>query len=108
MFPSLRKLAAILVATLLAGTANLALAQRLPCGDPCNPPIYGVDCRMGDGCGEPHWKAWGPIPWQAFAQGEYVGPARLSHVPEYHLRVDDEIEFIYRLTREELAHPYLL
>lgn len=79
-----------------------------PCGDGCNPPISGVDCRMGDGCGEPHWKAWGPIPWQAFAQGEYVGPARLEHVPVYHLRVDDEIEFIYRLTREELSRAYLL
>ena len=50
----------------------------------------------------------GPIPWQAFAQGEYIGPARSPHVPEYHLRVDDEIEFIYRLTREELSHPYQL
>jgi polysaccharide biosynthesis/export protein len=78
------------------------------CGDGCNPPISGVDCRMGNGCGEPHWNDWGPIPWQAFAQGEYVGPARISHVPEYHLRVDDEIEFIYRLTREELSHEYLL
>jgi polysaccharide export outer membrane protein len=63
---------------------------------------------MGNGCGEPRWNDWGPIPWQAFAQGEYVGPARLSHLPEYHLRVDDEIEFIYRLTREELSHQYLL
>jgi len=94
----------------LAGLTNLAAAQfpRDACVDACNPPISGVDCRMGDGCGEPHWKAWGPIPWQAFAQGEYVGPARLSHVPEYHIRVDDQIEFIYRLTREELSRGYLL
>jgi polysaccharide export outer membrane protein len=63
---------------------------------------------MGDGCGEPHWNAWGPIPWQAFAQGEYVGPARLQHVPEYHIRVDDEIEFTYVLTREELSQQYKL
>jgi polysaccharide export outer membrane protein len=74
----------------------------------CLPPIAGVDCAMGTGCGEPHWNAWGPIPWQAFAQGEYTGPARLPHVPEYRLRVDDEIEFVYRLKREELARPYLL
>ena len=80
----------------------------VPCGDACNRPINGVDCLMGDGCGEPHWNAWGPIPWQAFAQGEYVGPARAPHVPEYRLRVDDEIEFIYRLTREELSHGYQL
>lgn len=93
-----------------ASAETLIHGRRAPaaCGDGCNPPINGVDCRMGNGCGEPHWNAWGPIPWQAFAQGEYVGPARLSHVPEYHLRVDDEIEFIYRLTREELSHKYLL
>jgi polysaccharide export outer membrane protein len=78
------------------------------CRDACERPIQGVDCRAGNGCGEPHWNAWGPIPWQAFAQGEYVGPARLPHVPEYQLRVDDEIEFIYRLTREELSHGYQL
>src|SRR5256885_788978 len=62
-----------------------------PCNTACQPPIAGVDCAMGNGCGELHWKAWGPIPWQAFAQGEYTGPARLPHVPEYRLRVDDEI-----------------
>ncbi len=90
---------------------NIQLCQAFgpaPCGNSCERPISGVDCRSGDGCGEPRWNAWGPIPWQAFAQGEYVGPARLSHVPEYHLRVDDEIEFIYRLTREELSRGYQL
>ncbi len=106
------------VAVLLAlGSLNFVTAETLihqhgrgsaACGDGCNPPISGVDCRMGNGCGEPHWNAWGEIPWQAFAQGEYIGPARLPHVPEYRLRVDDEIEFIYRLTREELSHEYLL
>ena len=102
----------LVLATLDCGAAELLLPghgrRNTTCGDGCNPPISGVDCRMGNGCGEPHWNDWGPIPWQAFAQGEYVGPARISHVPEYHLRVDDEIEFIYRLTREELSHEYLL
>ncbi len=50
----------------------------------------------------------GQIPWQAFAHGEYVGPAREAHVPEYQLRVDDEIEFVYRVTRETLSHGYQL
>jgi polysaccharide export outer membrane protein len=77
-------------------------------GGACERPIAGVDCKSGDGCGEPRWRHWGPIPWQAFAQGEYAGPARLSHVPAYHLRVDDQIEFIYRLTREELSRGYQL
>ena len=63
---------------------------------------------MGHGCGEPHWKAWGPIPWQAFGQGEYAGPARSPHVPEYRVRVDDQIEFVFRLKRDEVSRPYLL
>ena len=41
-----------------------------------------------------------------YGQGEYVGRARLEHVPSYRLRVDDELEFVYRLTREETTHPY--
>ncbi len=48
------------------------------------------------------------ISWQVFAQGEYVGPAREAHVPEYQLRVDDELEFGYHLTREALSHSYQL
>ena len=52
--------------------------------------------------------ALGSISWQAFAQGEYVGPARGPHVIEYQLRVDDELEFHYRLTREELKSGYPL
>jgi len=63
---------------------------------------------MGNGCGEPHWNAWAPIPWQAFGQGEYVGPARLPHVQEYRIRVDDLLEFVYRLKRDEVNRPYLL
>lgn len=78
------------------------------CVNPCQPPIQGIDCAMGNGCGEPHWNAWGPIPWQAFGQGEYVGPARLPHVPEYRIRVDDVLEFVYRLKRDEVNRPYLL
>lgn len=46
--------------------------------------------------------------WQAYAQGEYVGHARLQHVPEYRLRVDDQLDMTYRLTREETPTPYKL
>ncbi|QDU97083.1 polysaccharide biosynthesis/export family protein [Lignipirellula cremea] len=70
--------------------------------------IEGVDSADACGCGEMNWGAMKPIPWQAFAQGEYVGPHRLPHTPEYRLRVDDSIEFIYRLTREMSSHPYEL
>jgi polysaccharide export outer membrane protein len=99
------------IAALLAAVAAApAFGQGfdIACGPACQPAIHGVDCAVGNGCGEPHWKAWGPIPWQAFAQGEYAGPARLPHVPEYRLRVDDQVEFVYRLTREELSRGYQL
>ena len=67
----------------------------------------GVVCD-GAECGNPSWRSETPIPWEVFAQGEYVGPHRLAHVPEYRLRVDDELEFIYRLTRNETTIPYKL
>lgn len=46
------------------------------------------------------------IPWEAFAYGEYIGPHRTPHVPEYRIRVDDEIQFVYQLTRELNSTPY--
>jgi polysaccharide export outer membrane protein len=79
------------------------------CGPVCSDgyrALKGVDCQPG--CGEPDWHDQRMIPWQAFGQGEYVGPARCEHVPTYRLRVDDVIDCIYRLTREELSHPYQL
>ena len=54
------------------------------------------------------WDARGPIPWQRYAQGEYVGDARLSHVSHYRLRVDDQLSILFRLTREETLAPYRL
>lgn len=78
-------------------------------GNACVRRIDGVDCANGDGCGEQKWhKDWGPIPWEMFQQGEYVGPSRLAHVPQYRLRVDDQVEFIYRVTRSDTAKPYRL
>jgi len=54
------------------------------------------------------WKDEGPIPWEAFAYGEYIGPHRTPHVPVYRVRVDDQVEFIFRLTRELSHDPYRL
>ncbi len=71
-------------------------------------PIWGVDSTAGMGHGEVTWDERGPVNWQAFAQGEYVGHARNAHVPEYRLRVDDQVEFIFRLTREVTGTPYEL
>jgi len=73
-------------------------------------PRTGVMCdNCGCGaCGHagPTWDEAGPLPWQVFAQGEYIGPARIAHVPEYRLRVDDTLEFIYRQTRNATSKPY--
>lgn len=48
------------------------------------------------------------IPWQQFAQGEYVGHARAPHVPEYRIREGDVVAVYYRRTREEISRPYEL
>ena len=55
--------------------------------------IWGVDSATGH-CGYPACAKSGGmpagcIPWQEFAQGEYVGHARTPHVPEYRLREGD-------------------
>ncbi len=71
-----------------------------------DPLLAGVDCRDGSGCGELPWSAMRPIPWQIFAHGEYVGPHRTVHVPEYRLRPDDQVDFVYRFTAEESGQPY--
>jgi polysaccharide export outer membrane protein len=47
--------------------------------------------------------------WQSFTQGEageYVSHARPAHVSEYRLRVDDQLDLIYRITREVNTRPY--
>lgn len=92
--------------------ADVQLCQYfLPDGaPPCDDgqrALMGVDCEPS-GCGEADWRDRRLVPWQAFGQGEYVGPPRASHVPEYRLRVDDVIDCVYRATREELSHAYEL
>jgi len=84
---------------------EILLCQALGPAAPYN--VCGVDCAEGN-CVRRGWEAARAIAWQAYAQGEYVGHARLAHVPEYRLRVDDRIDLIYRLTREETAKPYKL
>ncbi|HWA97494.1 MAG TPA: polysaccharide biosynthesis/export family protein [Pirellulales bacterium] len=68
-------------------------------------PIHSIDTTEAVN-GPIPWQAMQPSNFQPFAQGEYVGHARLEHVPEYRLRVDDQIEFIFRITRDEQPDPY--
>jgi polysaccharide export outer membrane protein len=86
--------------------ANVQLCQAL--GPAAPYAIWGVDSLAGQGCGEVGWDARACIPWQEFAQGEYVGMARTQHVPEYRLREGDILAVYYRRTREELSRPYEL
>ncbi len=87
---------------------------RSPCqglGPAAPYPICGVDCVdgcaacRGRGC---RWEDARFIAWQAYAQGEYVGHARTEHVAEYRLRVDDQLDMLYRITRDETRTQYKL
>lgn len=71
-------------------------------------PIWGVDSASGRCGNEVGWDARGAIPWQEFAQGEYVGHARSPHVAEYRLREGDQLAVFYRRTRQEISRPYEL
>jgi polysaccharide export outer membrane protein len=95
--------------SLLLATLLSPASVHAQCVNPAAPhPIWAVDSTSGGGCGEVGWKARDYVDWQSYAQGEYVGHARSPHVPEYHIRVDDQIAFVFRLTREETAAPYEL
>lgn len=71
--------------------------------------LFGVNQFSGSGLKrESGWANAGSVPWEAFGFGEYIGPHRAPHVGEYRLRVDDELEFVYLLTREKSMEPYQL
>ncbi len=56
----------------------------------------------------PWWPSAGHGPQQPYGQGAYIEPARTPHVPDYRLRVDDLLELVYRITRDETSRPYRL
>lgn len=99
----------MVLAVLMGVAASVQGQPMCGCVNPAAPyPIWGVDSAAGCRCGEVGWDARGPIPWQQFAQGEYVGHARAPHVPEYRVRAGDVVAVYYRRTREELSRPYEL
>ncbi len=67
---------------------------------------YAIDSAVA--CPHPAWHDRQVQTWAPEMHGEYIGPARVPHVSEYRLRVDDEINFVYRLTRERLPYAYKL
>ena len=61
-----------------------------------------------DPCREPGWDAAHPLPFETYGQGEYVGPARTPHVACYAIRVNDQLDFVYRFTHHEIPEAYRL
>ena len=88
-----------------AAEQKVALCQAL--GPAAPYPIAGLDGASA-GCGEPGWRDARPIDWQKYAQGEYLGHERLEHVPQYRLRVGDELDVVFRISREPLPRAYRL
>lgn len=80
------------------GAAAQPIAEQLPV--PNGPVVASAGLA---GCGTAC-----SIPWEVFAQGEYIGPPRPADVPVYWLRVGDDLEIVYRLTREVSSQPYEL
>src|SRR5882757_4929786 len=108
-FMSRRCLAAAAICVLLVVTFNPlpAVAQYCQPVTPAAPfPIWGVDSMSGRGCGEVGWDSRGMIPWQEFAQGEWVGHARTVQVAVYRLREADQLAVVFRRTRDEISRPY--
>jgi polysaccharide export outer membrane protein len=70
-----------------------------------HPPAYHPSAPQGS---EPRWRGSVPMTGDDYAQGEYIGPARTPHVRDYRLRVDDQVDFVYRFTHEEIAEAYRL
>jgi polysaccharide export outer membrane protein len=95
-------------------SADVGYSMSIPQGPQLSPAdphlIPAVDCVNHCPPGyQATWDALGPV-WgfQEWAQGEYVGRARLPHVPTYRLRVDDQLDFVFRVTRDKISGPYKL
>jgi polysaccharide export outer membrane protein len=92
------------------GVAHPPAPAEAPCSvsPSADCPECWVECRGCDLRRRGGWELLSPQPRPNYAQGQYLAHARLPHVAEYRLRVDDQLELIYRLTREETSRPYRL
>ncbi len=73
----------------------------------CNYCLRGIDCANSQGT-EQRWRDVGTIDFEPLRHGEYVGPVRLPAMLEYRVRVGDELQFIFILTRERIGEDYRL
>lgn len=104
------------------GTTNPGFQEPVPPPGPREVyPCYGADLEMAPkfyqgvdegSClradGEPTWRDTRNIPWESYGWGEYIGPHRAPAVPQYRVRVNDRLEFVFMLTREQSLTPYRL
>ncbi len=90
----------------VTGEGRVQICQYVSPAAPNATPA--VDCVNDGACYDQRgWKYREPVAdFQEYAQGEYVGRARLPHVSTYRLRVDDAMEFVFRVTRDETPNPY--
>lgn len=71
--------------------------------------MLGVDDNTGRQPGrESRFGRGGDVPFDQFSYGGHIGPHRTPYVPEYRLRVNDQLEFVYLRTREKSVNPYQL
>jgi protein involved in polysaccharide export with SLBB domain/tetratricopeptide (TPR) repeat protein len=92
-------------------TPGLGDARRSVLEPTAASPQYGTagpEISMYDVYPPDGWEAERASFWHGYAQGEYVARARTAHVSEYRLRPDDQLDMIFRLTREETTQPYRL
>ena len=99
-----------IVLAIIASAAILLLGAYVTIGGP--PPVVHLGghrhASPPRARGPSGYVPYGPVSFGPYGPGEYVGHERFAHVPVYRLRVDDQLECLYRLTREETAQPYQL
>ncbi len=84
-------------------------APTYPVGQGQQPrAMCAVDSAYPSATGEPRWDDARLMPFQGYGPGEYTGPARHRHVDNYRIRVNDQLDLIYRRTRVESVEPYEL
>lgn len=71
--------------------------------------MSAVDGSFNGGiAAEPRWANSKQQGWEQYAYGEYIGPFRTPHVPDYRIRIGDRLEFVYLFTRQSSSEPYRL
>ena len=75
--------------------------------DEANPTrvLMGVD-QDANPQGEPLWKNQQPIPWEVLGSGEFLGPIRRPFESNYRVRINDEMELTFAVSRKMLTEAY--